>query len=96
MNRLQYSDKPAWNFLTAPLLIKESGDFGILVESVQYENEPGTETALFEHLDDFRAGHPSMQSFEPQTAVLGQVLPLHPGARRYFQELGLVGRAKEE
>jgi TRAP transporter TAXI family solute receptor len=52
--------------------------------------------ALFEHLDDLRAGHPSMQSFEPQTAVLGQVLPLHPGAQRYFQELGLVGRAKEE
>ncbi len=52
--------------------------------------------ALFEHLNDLRAAHPSMQSFEPQKAVLGQVLPLHPGAQRYFQEMGLVGRAKGE
>jgi TRAP transporter TAXI family solute receptor len=52
--------------------------------------------ALFEHLNDLRAAHPSMQSFEPQMAVLGQVLPLHPGAQRYFQEMGLVGRAKGE
>ncbi len=52
--------------------------------------------ALFEHLNDLRAAHPSMQSFEPQMAVLGQGLPLHPGARRYFQEMGLVGPAKGE
>jgi hypothetical protein len=52
--------------------------------------------AIFEHLGALRAGHPSMSSFEPRMAVLGQVLPLHPGAMRYFQEVGLVGSAKQE
>ncbi len=47
--------------------------------------------AIFEHLGDLRAGHPSMRAFEPQMAVLGQVLPFHPGARRYFEEAGLLG-----
>jgi len=44
MNRLQYSDKPAWIFLTAPLLIKESGDFGLLdIELPYFEcDEKGT------------------------------------------------------
>jgi len=46
--------------------------------------------ALLEHLDEFRAGHPSMQEFEPEMAVLGQVLPYHPGAERYFREIGLL------
>ncbi len=44
MNRLQYSDKPAWIFLTAPLLIKESGDFSMLdIELPYFEcDEKGT------------------------------------------------------
>ncbi len=52
--------------------------------------------AIFEHLGALRAGHPSMSSFEPKMAVLGQVLPLHSGARRYFEEVGLVGSATQE
>lgn len=46
--------------------------------------------ALLEHLDEFRAGHPSMQEFEPEMAVLGQVVPYHPGAEKYFREIGLL------
>lgn len=46
--------------------------------------------ALLEHLDEFRSGHPSMQEFEPEMAVLGQVVPYHPGAERYFREIGLL------
>ncbi|MGE5557283.1 MAG: GH36-type glycosyl hydrolase domain-containing protein [Bacillota bacterium] len=44
LNRLQYSDKPAWIFLTAPGLIKESGDFSMLEKVVPYfeSSEKGT------------------------------------------------------
>jgi cellobiose phosphorylase len=31
--------------------IKETGDFAILEEQVTYENQPGTETSLYEHLE---------------------------------------------
>jgi len=43
-NRLVYSDKPAWILMTAPALIKESGDFGLLEKVVPYfeSDEVGT------------------------------------------------------
>ena len=44
LNRLQYSDKPAWILMTAPALIKESGDFTLLDKEVPYfeSDEIGT------------------------------------------------------
>ena len=43
-NRLVYSDKPAWILMTAPALIKESGDFSLLEKVVPYfeSDEQGT------------------------------------------------------
>ncbi|MEI6602535.1 MAG: hypothetical protein WCL54_03510 [Clostridia bacterium] len=43
-NRLVYSDKPAWILMTAPALIKESGDFSLLEKVVPYfeSDESGT------------------------------------------------------
>jgi uncharacterized protein len=37
-----------------------------------------------------RVGHPRGASISLATALVGAVVPLHPGARRYYQELGLV------
>lgn len=44
LNRLQYSDKPAWTMLAIPLLIKESGRMELLEEIVPYfeSSETGT------------------------------------------------------
>ncbi|VGO17213.1 Cellobiose phosphorylase [Pontiella desulfatans] len=44
LNDLLYSDQPAWIFLTVPWLIKESGDFSLLDETVPYlgSDETGT------------------------------------------------------
>ena len=44
LNRLQYSDKPAWILLTAPGLVKESGDLSLLEKDVPYfeSDETGT------------------------------------------------------
>ena len=46
--------------------------------------------AILEHVDEFRRAHPSLQDFQPEMAVLGQVVPYHPGAERYFREVGLL------
>lgn len=45
-----FNDDPLWLVLGVAAYIKESGDWSILDELVQYENEPGTETPLYEHL----------------------------------------------
>lgn len=45
-----FNDDPAWLVLGVAAYIKESGDWSILDEPVQYENEPGTEAPLYEHL----------------------------------------------
>lgn len=44
LNRLTYSDKPAWILMTVPALIKESGDFTLLDKKVKYfeSDEVGT------------------------------------------------------
>lgn len=45
-----FNDDPAWLILGVAAYIKESGDWSILDEQVQYENEAGTEAPLYEHL----------------------------------------------
>jgi cellobiose phosphorylase len=45
-----FNDDPLWLVLGVAAYIKESGDWSILDEPVQYENEPGTENPLYEHL----------------------------------------------
>lgn len=45
-----FNDDPLWLVLGVAAYIKESGDWPILDELVQYENEPGTESPLYEHL----------------------------------------------
>ncbi len=45
-----FNDDPAWLVLGVSAYIKETGDWSILDEPVQYENEPGSETPLYEHL----------------------------------------------
>lgn len=45
-----FNDDPLWLVLGVSAYIKESGDWSILDEMVQYENEAGSETPLYEHL----------------------------------------------
>ena len=45
-----FNDDPLWLVLGVAAYVKESGDWSILDELVQYENEPGTESPLYEHL----------------------------------------------
>lgn len=45
-----FNDDPLWLVLSTSAYIKETGEWGILDEPVPYDNQPGTEQALYEHL----------------------------------------------
>ncbi len=45
-----FNDDPHWLILGVAAYIKETGDWGILDEQVQFENEDGSEQPLYEHL----------------------------------------------
>ncbi|HOZ38437.1 MAG TPA: glycosyl transferase [Anaerolineaceae bacterium] len=45
-----FNDDPHWFVLATAAYVRETGDLSILGELVPYENQPGTEMPLFEHL----------------------------------------------
>lgn len=45
-----FNDDPLWLVLGVAAYIKESGDWAILDEPVPFDNQPGTEQPLYEHL----------------------------------------------
>ena len=44
---------------------------------------------LFEYRDEQAAIHPSAKGFTPERAVAGSPVPFHPGAIRYYREVGI-------
>ncbi|MCS7286344.1 MAG: glycosyl transferase [Anaerolineae bacterium] len=45
-----FNDDPLWLVLSVAAYLKETGDWSILDEPVVFENKPGTEAPLYEHL----------------------------------------------
>jgi len=45
-----FNDDPHWHIIGVSAYLKETGDWSILHEPVQYDNEPGSEQPLYEHL----------------------------------------------
>ena len=45
-----FNDDPMWLIFGTVAYIKETGDFGILDEPVPFDNKPGSEVSLMEHL----------------------------------------------
>ena len=45
-----FNDDPMWLIFGTTAYIRETGDFSILDEQVPWDNEPGTEVSLLEHL----------------------------------------------
>ena len=46
-----FNDDPLWLILGVAAYLKETGDWSILDEPVPYDNAPGSETPLYEHLE---------------------------------------------
>lgn len=45
---------------------------------------------LFEHLDTLKAAHSAANGISLEAAVQGLPIPLHPGAERYYKEMGVL------
>ncbi|MAQ35905.1 MULTISPECIES: TAXI family TRAP transporter solute-binding subunit [Thioclava] len=45
---------------------------------------------LFEHLDTLKAAHSAANGISAEAAVQGLPIPLHPGAERYYKEIGIL------
>ncbi len=45
-----FSDDPAWLVLAVGAYVRETGDDAVLTKAVPFDNTPGTEAPLFEHL----------------------------------------------
>jgi cellobiose phosphorylase len=46
-----FNDDPHWLIVGVSAYLKETGDWSILDQPVPYDNEPGSETPLYEHLE---------------------------------------------
>lgn len=46
--------------------------------------------SMYEHLDALVAAHSAAKAIDPQKALAGMPLPLHPGAAKYYKEVGLL------
>lgn len=47
--------------------------------------------AIFEHLDELEAVHPAFGNVSKDTVLNGFGAPLHPGALKYYREIGVPG-----
>ncbi len=73
--------------------VKTFGVGATLVTSLRTPEEVVYELvkAVFEHIQDFRMLHPAFGRLEPENMVnQGLSAPLHPGAERYYKEVGLL------
>lgn len=64
----------------------------ILVTTTAVSDERAYEMTklLFENLDKMKAAHAAAGAIDPAKAVLGLPIPLHPGAERYYREIGVL------
>jgi TRAP transporter TAXI family solute receptor len=46
--------------------------------------------SMFEHLDQLKAAHAAAKSIRKEAAAAGMPLPLHPGAEKYYREIGVL------
>jgi TRAP-type uncharacterized transport system substrate-binding protein len=45
---------------------------------------------VFENFDLFKQQHPAFANLTPEKLSTRLIVPLHPGAERYFKEAGLL------
>ncbi|WP_312305359.1 TAXI family TRAP transporter solute-binding subunit, partial [Pulveribacter sp.] len=45
---------------------------------------------LYEHLDTLKSAHNAAKAIQRENATKGMPIPLHPGAERYYKEVGVI------
>ena len=66
------------------------GNFLITHEGVSDETAYQMTKLLFESLPQLVAAHAAAKAIDPQKALEGMPVPLHPGAERYYKEAGIL------
>lgn len=66
------------------------GNFLISHEGVSEETAYQMTKLLFENLEKMAASHSAARDIDVQKAVEGMPIPLHPGAERYYKEIGVL------
>jgi uncharacterized protein len=46
--------------------------------------------AMYENLDQLMAAHAAAKSIRKEGAIIGMPVPLHPGAEKYYKEIGVI------
>lgn len=65
-------------------------NFLVTHEDVSDETAYQMTKLLFENLSTLEAAHKAAASIKLETALKGMPIPLHPGAERYYKEMGLM------
>ena len=66
------------------------GNMLITHEGVDEETAYQMTKLMFDNLDRMRSAHGAAEGITPETALDGLPIPLHPGAERYYREIGLM------
>jgi len=66
------------------------GNFLITHDGVSEETAYAMTKALFENLDQMAAAHAAAKAIKVENALTGMPVPLHPGAERYYREVGVL------
>ncbi len=72
--------------------VKSAGIVNFLITGKKVSNETAYQMTknIFENLPDLVATHAAAKNININTALSGMPVPLHPGAKKYYQEKGLV------
>ena len=78
---------------------KETKSFGVkatLVSSIDMDDESVTSIikAILENFDRFKKLNPAFKSITKKSLIEGIGAPLHPAAKRYYQEIGIMSTNK--
>jgi len=75
---------------TADVPTAAVGNFFVTHEGVSEETAYQMTKLLFENLTVLEASHKAAASIKLEGALTGMPIPLHPGAERYYREVGLI------
>ena len=75
---------------TADVETAAVGNFLVSHSGVSDETAYQMTKLLFENLDKLTAAYAAAKAIDPAKAIDGMPIPLHPGAERYYKEIGLI------
>lgn len=79
-----------YNGQTADVPTMTIGNFLVTRKEVPDDVVYKMTKAMYTHLDALIAAHSAAKAIDPAKALRGMPLPVHPGAEKYYKEVGLI------